>query len=603
MQYAVPPPSVITGGSPSPDFNGDGFADYADQWRDTNQFWIHNNVGGSFGAGSEPYQPSLPSSGFAQLGARFVGSAPADYADIHVDSRQAWIHARLADGSFDPPGTSSGYALMTGGVTVDKSSSSVEFFAADFDGDGKSDFAKRELATGLLWVYLNNGQTPAGFGGPVAGKFVARTAVGPNWRVLVGDFTGDGKADYADQSLASGAIYIHKNTGAPAFAMDTVNWRVLDQVNAGADWMTIVGDFTGDGWCDYADVYLPFGMFWVHKNLNAAPPAPLVNGGFRPQGLDDGFADAEQPARVGGGSSTPASRADVTQHRGSHGIGGSVVMTMTQGHEPPVRNGSTIPVGLAIVGVLLLIVNSAWLSDDAYITLRVVDNLWHGYGLRWNAIERVQVYTHPLWMLLLAACYGMTREAYWTTIGVSLALSATVVVALARRLAPSAAAALATLGLALASKAFVEFSTSGLENPLSHVLIHRLLPGAVGRSRRRPRPVIAALLAGLSGVCGLDLLALTGPPLIAAVWARREETGRAGAARLALVAAAPLLAWSAFAFFYYGTVVPNTALAKLPPNIGLLERIRGHCAILADAAAVDPVTVATIGATAAWAWR
>jgi hypothetical protein len=152
MQYALAAPSSIQSASPSPDFNGDGFADFADQWRDTNQFWIHYNNGvGGFGSGVGPYFPGHPASGFSTLAANFVGDSQADYADVHVASRQAWIHARHGNGSFDAPNTSSGYANLSIGAAVDKVSS-VEILTADFNGDGKADFAKREMATGLMWV-------------------------------------------------------------------------------------------------------------------------------------------------------------------------------------------------------------------------------------------------------------------------------------------------------------------------------------------------------------------------------------------------------------------------------------------------------------------
>jgi len=36
--------------------------------------------------------------------------------------------------------------------------------------------------------------------------------------------------------------------------------------------------------------------------------------------------------------------------------------------------------------------------------LRTVRNLVEGEGLRWNLHERVQGFTHPLWMFLLAFC-------------------------------------------------------------------------------------------------------------------------------------------------------------------------------------------------------
>ena len=60
----------------------------------------------------------------------------------------------------------------------------------------------------------------------------------------------------------------------------------------------------------------------------------------------------------------------------------------------------------------LIVVKTAWVSDDAYITFRTIDNWIHGYGLTWNAYERVQVYTHPLWMLLISAFYSVTPVSY-----------------------------------------------------------------------------------------------------------------------------------------------------------------------------------------------
>ena len=58
----------------------------------------------------------------------------------------------------------------------------------------------------------------------------------------------------------------------------------------------------------------------------------------------------------------------------------------------------------AIASLVLLAVGVrlAWLGDDAFITLRSVENWVTGNGMRWNADERVQTFTHPLWMMLLA---------------------------------------------------------------------------------------------------------------------------------------------------------------------------------------------------------
>ena len=97
--------------------------------------------------------------------------------------------------------------------------------------------------------------------------------------------------------------------------------------------------------------------------------------------------------------------------------------------------------GVLIVLALVVLVRTAWVCDDAYITFRVVDNFVGGFGLRWNVAERVQGYTHPLWMLISAGAYACTREIYYTGIAVSLGLSV-LGAALLARLARDRSAAL-----------------------------------------------------------------------------------------------------------------------------------------------------------------
>ncbi|MCX6552082.1 MAG: hypothetical protein NTY02_13965, partial [Acidobacteria bacterium] len=64
-----------------------------------------------------------------------------------------------------------------------------------------------------------------------------------------------------------------------------------------------------------------------------------------------------------------------------------------------------------VVFAWIFLANS-WVGDDAYITFRVSDNLIHGYGLRWNVAERVQAYTNPLWMFVMAGGAAVTGEFY-----------------------------------------------------------------------------------------------------------------------------------------------------------------------------------------------
>ena len=60
-----------------------------------------------------------------------------------------------------------------------------------------------------------------------------------------------------------------------------------------------------------------------------------------------------------------------------------------------------------------ILVRNLWISDDSFITMRVVDNFLHGYGLVWNVGERVQVFTHPLWLFLLVPFAHSIHDPYY----------------------------------------------------------------------------------------------------------------------------------------------------------------------------------------------
>ena len=62
--------------------------------------------------------------------------------------------------------------------------------------------------------------------------------------------------------------------------------------------------------------------------------------------------------------------------------------------------------------LILLILRSAWLSEDSYIGWRTVDNFVQGHGLRWNLLDRVQVFTDPLFILLMSPIYAVTHEIF-----------------------------------------------------------------------------------------------------------------------------------------------------------------------------------------------
>ncbi len=254
-------------------------------------------------------------------------------------------------------------------------------------------------------------------------------------------------------------------------------------------------------------------------------------------------------------------------------------------------------VGGRLASVILLlafaaaVIRVAWLSDDAYITFRVVENAAGGLGLTWNPAERVQAYTHPLWLFALLAGRLVTGELYYSAIWLSVALSVAAVGLLLFRLRPGLAAGLGALGLVL-SRAFVDYATSGLENPLTHLLLAAFFVVYFAGAPSDRRVFALSLLAALLAVNRLDALLLVAPALGWALWQRR--TWRALA--LALLGFLPLLLWTAFALFYYGFPFPNTAYAKLATGIAPAELARQGLAYLVNSLRWDPLTLVAIAA-------
>lgn len=250
-----------------------------------------------------------------------------------------------------------------------------------------------------------------------------------------------------------------------------------------------------------------------------------------------------------------------------------------------------------LVGVLLLvavaILRCAWVCDDAFITLRTVDNFLHGHGLTWNPPERVQVFTHPLWLAVLIVADILTPSGYWAVMLASLAFTGAACWLVLRRARPEPAV-LVAMGAALAlSRAFVDYGTSGLENPLAFVLCALALRGdlAAGTdaSAARRNLVRLTLLASLLALTRLDLVLVILPPLVA----RAVKDLRAHW-RAVLPALAPLVAWEIFAIIYFGFPLPNTAYAKLGAGVPAGELLRHGFWYLQATVLRDPLTAVVI---------
>jgi arabinofuranosyltransferase len=260
---------------------------------------------------------------------------------------------------------------------------------------------------------------------------------------------------------------------------------------------------------------------------------------------------------------------------------------------------------LAALFVLTIAVlaRSAWLTDDAQITFRTVLNWLHGYGPRFNVEERVQAYTHPLWFLLLAAGTYAFDNVFVVAIALASLCTLAVVGLVATKLTRDPwVGALAALTLLL-SKAFVDFATSGLENPLLHALLVAIVVIA-GRLERRgadPLRIVAAFLAGLVYLVRADATLLVAPLVALLAWGVRRRPRTLAA--MALAWALPILAWTTFSLVYYGFPFPNTAYAKLGTGISAREKFVQGLRYVLDSFGRDAVTLPVVVGALAVALR
>ena len=241
----------------------------------------------------------------------------------------------------------------------------------------------------------------------------------------------------------------------------------------------------------------------------------------------------------------------------------------------------------------VVLIRTAWLADDAYITFRTVDNFVNGYGLTWNVSERVETYSNPLWMFLVAVFYFFTNEIYFTSIILSISISVLVLFVFAFKLSKSLTFALLGIGIFTLSKAFIDYSTSGLENPLTHLILAAFLFFYIKawNNFNYKTLFILSIITAVGGVNRLDTLVLFLPCLVYAF----SKLPKLKGLYVIAIGLLPLIAWKGFTLFYYGFPLPNTAHAKVI-NSGLSksELIPQGLYYFENSLKWDPITLVVI---------
>jgi hypothetical protein len=130
----------------------------------------------------------------------------------------------------------------------------------DYDGDGRVDIIAREQSTGYLWLYPGKGNGYVG----------TRKQIGTGWNGMreitaIGDLDHDGHADIMAIRSSDNCMYFYGGRGdgtLKAGVQTSCNWVGYDQVAA-------VGDFNGDGHADWIARRKSDGALYLYKGNGA----------------------------------------------------------------------------------------------------------------------------------------------------------------------------------------------------------------------------------------------------------------------------------------------------------------------------------------------
>lgn len=246
--------------------------------------------------------------------------------------------------------------------------------------------------------------------------------------------------------------------------------------------------------------------------------------------------------------------------------------------EPPVH-GITSPAQRALQTALLalpliVLAVGAWqfrtIVDDGWIYLRIAQNTVAGNGPVFNAGERVETYTGPVWLAILSLL-GWFRPTALPWIAVLAGIMSTIA-GLALAIAGSARLCrqltsqhvLLPFGaLIFVSVATVwTYASTGLETGITFLWLAACLWVLVAWARDDRIPWWGAVVLGLGPLVRPDLAVASLVFLLTAVAGSWPSRGWRGVLRVLLWAAALPVLYQAFRMLYFGQVVATTAIAK-----------------------------------------
>jgi hypothetical protein len=198
--------------------------------------------------------------------------------------------------------------------------------------------------------------------------------------------------------------------------------------------------------------------------------------------------------------------------------------------------------------------------DDAFISFRYIDHWLQGQGLVFNPGERVEGFTHFLWLVLLASLHRLgldlpTLGKYLPLLFFAALLGVLAWRSYRERDSKWLGLPIAAWGVALHYDAQT-FASGGLETmPFAFLL----LTGLLVVTARRPRYALAGVVYALASLTRPEGVLYTGIAGVYVLWRTRALRP---ALRFSLPWVLCVVPFLLFRISYYGDLLPNTYYAK-----------------------------------------
>ncbi|MBR6245275.1 hypothetical protein IKR20_06850 [bacterium] len=232
---------------------------------------------------------------------------------------------------------------------------------------------------------------------------------------------------------------------------------------------------------------------------------------------------------------------------------------------------------IAFILIFLRILSYAWCSDDAFHIYTMAKNLLTGNGFTPTPGLRVNVATCPFWALIVVFGMLFWNNPYAIGMIFNLLFSGIALVMLFRQIYKKEnwffVLVFVSLILCL-SRTYLSYTTSGLENALILLLSTLYLEVFFQNEFFSKKELFKiALLEGLIAFTRMDCALIFSFTSAYAFLLRYKKYKSDfscfswkklfSVVPIALIGLSPFILWEIFSLFYYGSFVPNTALAKL----------------------------------------